>query len=53
MKHDTDTKSDLEECKEKIKSLLKEYNCTIESSYDYSFVYIQDYDTGESSPLHE
>ena len=39
--------SDLEECKNKIKALLLEYNCTIETD-DYHSCWMRDNDTDET-----
>lgn len=39
--------SDLEKCKEKILSLLAEYNCVIETE-DYSGLWMRDRDTDET-----
>jgi hypothetical protein len=42
------TKSDLEICRDKIKQLLNEFNCSLYSSEDYTWVYLQDNDTRET-----
>lgn len=47
-KHD---RSDLEECKERIQQLLREYNCELCSTYDYSSIFLRDKDTDERSSL--
>ncbi len=39
--------SDIDECKEKIQQLLREYNCELCSTYDYSNIYMRDKDTDE------
>lgn len=41
-------KSDLEECRDKIRKILDEYNCRIYSCDDYSGIYILDQDTQET-----
>jgi len=48
-----DSRSDLLECKERIKRILREYNCEISSTYDYSTLYIRDRDNDERVGLDE
>ena len=40
MKKKPEDKNDLEECKEKIDELLKEYNCSIESEAQFGSIYL-------------
>jgi hypothetical protein len=44
--------ADIEECKEKIISLLKEYNCVLETD-DYSGLWLRDRDTQETEGILE
>ncbi|WNA16089.1 hypothetical protein XaC1_446 [Xanthomonas phage XaC1] len=39
---------DLQECMDKIQEILEEYNCEIDSSYDYSHAFLRDKDTDET-----
>ena len=46
MKHSKNNKrSDLEECRDKINTLLREYNCLLMSADEYSSVLLCDKDT--------
>ncbi len=40
-------KTDLEECRDKINAILREYNCSVETD-DYHWVWLRDKDTDES-----
>lgn len=41
--------SDVEECRNKIKAILEEYNCSIHSCDDWSGIYMIDNDTQETT----
>lgn len=43
-----DNRSDLEECRDKIKMILREYNCRIYSADEYYHTYMVDMDTDET-----
>lgn len=45
--HNKNKRSDVEECKDKINQLLREYNCGLMSADDWSKVLIYDKDTYE------
>ena len=40
-------KTDLEECKERINAILREFNCSIETD-DYHWAWLRDNDTNET-----
>lgn len=42
-----DRTRDIDECLEKIQKLLREYNCELCTTYDYSSIYMRDKDTDE------
>lgn len=46
-----DRSRDIDECKEKIQKLLREYNCELCTTYDYSNIYMRDKDTDERRSL--
>lgn len=48
MKKPSNKKSDLEECRDKINDLLREYNCSLMSADEWSKVLIFDNDTYET-----
>lgn len=50
MRHDESEISDLEVCKRKIRAILAEYNCAIETD-DFAWVGLRDKDTGETTGL--
>ena len=42
-----DKTTDLEECRDKIRMILREYNCSLETD-DYHWVWLRDNDTNET-----
>jgi len=49
-KRDTTEVRDIEECKRKIKEILVEYNCEIQTD-DWHFAWLYDKDTEETSGI--
>ena len=47
MKKKPEDKNYLEECKEKLIALMKEYNCSIESESQFGSIYISANDSNE------
>jgi len=47
MAKNTQKQTDIEECKDKIKMILREYNCEIISADEYTSVLLRDRDTEE------
>lgn len=49
MKNKPEDKKDLEECKDKLIALIKEYNCSLISADEWHSVLIRDNDTDETT----
>ena len=51
MKQEKERENDIYECKRKIKAILSEYNCTIETD-DCHSAWIRDYDTDQTTGIY-
>ena len=51
MKKKTDDVSDIDVCKDRIQSILREFNCSIIASDDYCWPLLLDLDTEETTDI--